>query len=208
MKFLNPIAVLVIITFIMGLFFLIKNNCTEVLLIFVLFVSSLTEITSIYLLSNAKSINLLYNISFFLHNTIWILILFNVFRNNFLRNIILLIYTLFVILNLFYFEKYSLNNMSFVFGALLYLFVFTSEIYKNLRIDNLDFLNKIEFILILAPVLFFFGFSFIFSFQNAEIRSVKIFGTIDLYTFIAHTINIIYYVTINFYIYKKRIVSR
>ncbi len=203
MKFINPISIIVIVTFFMGFLFLNRNKKIQIQLLFILFSSVVIEFISISLLSNDKNINLLYTIGFIIHNSLWISILFDAFKKKIKKKVILYIYILLAFLNFIFFEKKGLNNMTFVLGAIFYLVFLIIEIYINLKKEKLDFFNSNKFLLLLAPILFFFGFSFIFSFKNSEIRHIRFFEKIELYKLISYTINIIYYSLINLYIYKE-----
>ena len=203
MKLINPITIIVFATFVLGFLFLEKNKKINFELFLILLCSISVEVISTILLLENSNISLIYSIGFLIHNSLWISILFDVFRSQLLKKLVLVSYIVFAIINFLFLEKKELNNMTFVIGAMLYILFFIIEIFKYLKKEKLDFFSTTEFLLILAPILFFFGFSLIFSFKNSEIRIIKIFNKIELYTLICYTINIIYYFIINLYIYKE-----
>lgn len=190
--------------FVLGLIFLDKRKRNNRLLLAVLSLSVFIEFFSIYLLLNKLNLNKLYSIGFILHNSLWLIILFNVFKKKESFYIIIVFYILFGILNILFIEKDNLNYSTFIIGALLYIFIFLLESFKKLNDENLLFFISIKNLLIIVPLLFFFGFSILFGFSNSHLFYEKIIGEINLYTFISLLVNILYYVFIFIYIIKER----
>ena len=193
MKFINPINILVLVTFIMGLIFLNKKNRIKFLLFLLLTFCLLIEILSIILLNYHQNITILYSLGFITHNTIWLFMIFSVFKKRYYRKLIILFFVSFSLFNLFFIEKQELNHFTFIFGALLYIFILLFECSKTLLSDNLEIFKSNDFLVLLAPVMFFFGFSFIFGFRNSELRFVKVLFETELYTFISNFVNFLYY---------------
>lgn len=113
-------------------------------------------------------------------------------------------YLLFSLYIVFFEGKFKINKITFVLGAFIYLaFVFFESFYQ-LKKENLSFFESNRFILIIAPLLFFLGFSLMFGFIKKDIRSTIIYGNTNLYKFVSYYVNLIYYAIINIYIYKER----
>ncbi|MBS7785778.1 hypothetical protein KIH23_00585 [Flavobacterium sp. CYK-55] len=120
------------------------------------------------------------------------------------RKIILSSFITFGIVNLFFIEKTGLNNLTFIVGALIYISLFLYFSYHQLNQENLSYFTKNEYLLLFIPIIFFFGYSFMFGFRNSDIIHVIIYKNIDLYIFVGYFGNIVYYSLANLYIYKER----
>ncbi len=203
MNFINPISVLVTITFIMGLLFLNKKRTNALELFLTLMFSFCLELICVFFLNHKKNINLLYSVGFILHFYFWLGIICNVFKISKQKKNILSIFLLFCLINLIFIEKLNLNYLTFIFGSLLYILIFLIECSKKLKNEELVLFSSNNFILIIAPILFFIGFTFIFGFRNSTLRFFKVYNQIDFYTVICYFVNIIYYFLINLYIYKE-----
>jgi hypothetical protein len=197
---INPISYLVFFTLIVGLVFLYKKKFKFLLLI--LFISSLTEISAFILLKNNKDLNYLYSFFFIIHNGLWLLLIGKVLNRKII-NTATILFWVFGILNILFFEGSNLNYMTFVIGSLLYISIFAIESYHQLKTENLNYFLTNTYFLLFVPILFFFGFSFIFSFRNLAVKDSLIFRETDLYNCISHFVNITYYSLINFYIYRE-----
>jgi len=203
MELINPIFILIFIDFLLGWFFLNKKEKINLLLISVLSVSLFLEILSIYLLLHKNNLNFLYSIGFLIHNVLWLLILTNSFKKS-NYNYITVLYVVFGICNYFFIEKDKLNYLTFIAGALLYILIFLFESFKKLAQENLSFFNLNAFLLIIAPILFFLGFSLLLGFRDSYLFYEKVFLNITLYIFIMYFVNIFYYLIIFIYIIKSR----
>ena len=120
------------------------------------------------------------------------------------KSILILLFLLFSLSNILFIERLNLNFYTFIIGALLYVSIFIYESYKQLNRENLNYFKTNNFILLIAPILFFLGMSIVFGFRNSGIKDVIIFNKIELYTLITFTVNIIYYTLINLFIFKER----
>lgn len=203
-EYVNLITILVVFTFLKCTIGWNAKTKIDKILFFLLLLNLISEIATIFLIIEDIDFTPLYNISFILHNCIWIMMLGTIVKENKIVLPVLLVYLLFSILNLLFFEKLNLNYNTFIVGALLYNLLFLILNYKNLQNENFVFFNSNYFLLLVAPVLFFFGFSFMFGFKNYYLRSLIIFDKVKLYDFISYFVNIIYYSLINLYIYKER----
>lgn len=205
---ITSLRLYILFTFIVFIFNFKKINYRNYLLL-ILTLSILNEIALIYFKSQKLSIGLNTTIYCFLNYILWFLILFKVNKINFKTKIIVLtLFSIFSICNLFFIEtqlKFNLNT--FIVGAIIYVSLFIFQIINELRKENLQFFLSNEFILVFVPIIFFLGFSLLFSFKYSELPYVKIFNDITLFKFISHFVNIIYYSLINIYILKERKIS-
>lgn len=146
----------------------------------------------------------LYSISFIIYLSIWLVIITQVDELMSLRKIILSGFITFGFANLFFIEQSNLNHLTFIIGALIYISLFLYFSYHQLNRENLSYFTQNEYLLLFTPVIFFFGFSFMFGFRNLEISNAIIYQNISLYTFIGYFVNLIYYSLANLYIYRER----
>lgn len=187
-----------------SLFSLKKRNREHLFLFLVLVVGLITEILSVIFECLMIHMKLLYSISFIIYHSIWLFIITEASELRDLRRIILSSFITFGIINLVFIEKTSLNHLTFIVGALIYISVFLYHSYHQLNSENLSYFTKNEYLLLFIPVIFFFGFSFMFGFRNSTVKDVIIFPGTDLYKFIGYFVNVIYYSLANLYIYKER----
>ena len=177
---------------------------SKIILLLILTTSMLTEIFAIFNANFSINIHLLYSLSFIIHQSLWIFLLSKICLKLNVNLIPVCIYILFCVLNFFFIEKTDLNYLNFVIGAFIYLILFIIDSSKQLRLENLDYFIDTNYLLITTPVIFFIGFSFIFSFRNSTLKDIMIFEKMDLYGCISLFVNIIYYSLINLYIYRQR----
>lgn len=202
--YMTPIGMLVFLTFFIGAFYLNFRNKIHCLLLAILTISFLTESLSIFFLACHLNLKILYSISFIFHHLAWIWLLSTCTELKF-RNTPGAVFICFSILNLLFMERAQLNHMTFIFGALLYISVFTYQSYCWLRTEQLSYFTSNTYLLLFAPVLFFFGFSFTFGFGESHgLKNTLIYGQTMLYDFISCFVNLIYYLLINLYIYFEQ----
>lgn len=202
---ITPLRLYILVTFIFFLKNYTKINYKEYLFFIILF-SILNEIALIYFKNLKLNIGLNTTIYCFINYILWFLILFKVnkLKSNFKRTVLLLFLS-FAIFNMLFIESIlKFNFNTFTLGAIIYVSLFIYLIINELKKENLIFFLSNEFVLIFTPVIFFLGFSLLFSFKDKELLYVKILKEITLFKFISHFVNIIYYSLINIYIYKER----
>lgn len=202
LQFLNPIKIIVLLTFLVGLLFLKYRNPMHQKVLGILFICFVNEFVALMLKTQGMSIDNLFNINIIIHNTLWLMIIGAFLYET---KAVIVIHIIFGLVNLLFLEGYSkFNYYTFVFGALLYTTIFIYLSFKQLKKENLSFFLSNNYILLFAPVLFFLGLSFMFSFKSRELTSTYIFNEMKLYTFINYFVNIIYYFFINLYIFKEK----
>lgn len=202
---INPISFLIIITLCNALFKLKKKiTINKKLLILILSVSTLSEFLTVIFIVLNFNICFIYNTYFIINGLSWLLIITNEMKFRKVKSILILLFLLFSLSNILFIERLNLNFYTFIIGALLYVSIFIYESYKQLNRENLNYFKTNNFILLIAPILFFLGMSIVFGFRNSGIKDVIIFNKIELYTLITFTVNIIYYTLINLFIFKER----
>lgn len=195
------IKIYIVLTLLFYLYAKNRNKTVGVLLFF--------SVSNILLTSIFKQVDIeIYfnnNLYVFIHNLIWLVIIKNFISNKSLQTFIILIYFLINCISFFFIDVFKEFNFdAFIFGSLMYTFIFILISYLNLKSENLNFFLSNNYILLFAPILFFFGMSFMFGFRSKSITRAVIFEDINLYTFVNYFVNIIYYTLINVFIYKER----
>ena len=152
-----------------------------------------------------------YNIKIALNNNIYIIISFFLWLVNLKKktdiqeaNYLIILFVIFSVCNLLFFEYYNkLNTKTFVFGTLVYLFLFVYICVSKLKQEKLDFFINNNFILISSPILFFVGYSLMFGFKNKIINDIILFNEIKLFDIISNFVNFTFYTLINIYVFKE-----
>lgn len=91
----------------------------------------------------------------------------------------------------------------FVFTSILYIILFFVISIVKLKDEVVEFFQSKEFILILSPVMFFLGKSFMFGFKSIKFSDIDMWGITTAYDFISSIVNVIYYTLLNYYMYKS-----
>jgi hypothetical protein len=203
-QIISPISIFIWITFFVSIIALIKKNLVSKLVFLIILLNFSTDIITLYCIYHEKKFFNIYNIFFILNFGLWLYLFYILNHKKTLLGYLLVVFLVFSIFNLFFIEKQNLNYYTFIVGALFYLFSFTWLIINNLKNENLNYFTTNQYLLQVAPVLFFVGFTFLFGFRNYGLRDIIIFNRIDLYTFISIIVNVIYYLLLNIYIFKER----
>ncbi len=199
---INLIDWYILLTFV---FYCFKYNTKNRLLGFILFVSVINEVVSVFLVANNIFVATTSNIYVLLHHTLWLVLL--VKKASFSKTKYALIswFVLFGLLDFCFLEGYQhFNCATFIMGSLLYLVLFIQESFLQIRKDNLEFFQTNNFLLQFAPILFFLGLSFLFGFSSKTLNSTLIFGPVNLFVFISYFVNCIYYSLIIVYLYLEK----
>lgn len=202
---LNISQLFVLITFIGGLLFIDSKRENNRILLSILFVNFCTEVMSLFLIYNKHKIGLLYSLDIIVHHSLWILLLLKSIRPHREFNFIIPGFLLFGVYNLLFQEGIeTFNCYTFIVGALLYIIVFIYESFAQLKKENFSFFLSNNYLLLFAPILFFFGMSFLFGFRSNSINTFLLFGNVNFYTFINLFVNVVYYSLIFVYIYNEK----
>lgn len=203
--FLKPIKFIVLFTLLFAVFTLNRQKQINKYLITILVICFVTELINSVLRFNGENVSLSTTISIIIHHSFWLLLLSNFIS---FKNIFNVLFTFFIIcsiVNLVYGEGLShFNFITFITGAFIYIIIFVYESFYQLRKENFPFFLSNDYLLLSAPVIFFFGLSFMFGFKSKEVTSNIVFGEVKLYDIIIYFVNIIYYSLINIYIYREK----
>ncbi|MGH2666517.1 hypothetical protein [Flavobacterium sp.] len=203
--FLKPIKVLVLLTLLFAISRLNWKNQTHRYVLSLLLVCFFTELFNSILKSKEQSTNLVTSLSIIIHHSLWLLILERFVIVKKTARILLYCFIAFAVINLFFMEGTDgFDYYTFVIGAFLYILIFIYDSFYKLKKEDFPFFLSNNYLLLLAPVLFFFGLSFMFGFKSKSITSFIIFGDVKLYTFIIYFVNIVYYALINLYLYREK----
>lgn len=195
------IQTLILLTFFYSL--LLPKKARRIVIL-VLVLAVINELITTYLVSIGKNFSYISSIYLIANNSLWIFLLFKVFQKKYILIVLLstLAFALFDFIFVSGTDKFSFNT--FIFYSFFYILIFIKESFSYLKNEKLSFFYSNDFIVISAPVLFFFGLSFIFGFKSKKLSEVVIFSNFNLYQTIIMFVNIIYYSLINIYIYKER----
>jgi len=202
---MNPIKILVLISFLIGSFFLDKRKRQGQLLFYILVCGLITEYGVIVLMYFHKKWEILYSVSFIVHNTLWLIILGTIYKSFKYSKYIIISYVVFSVFNLLFIEGIkTMNSLTFIVGALLYLSFFVYINYIELKKENLVFFLSNDYLLIFIPTLLFIGLSMMFGFMQYSLFNVEIYPGCGLYPFICHLSDLNYYLLAIVYIYRVK----
>ncbi len=174
-------------------------------LLYILFVVFFTELINSILVYNNRPIRIPFNISIIFHDICWMLAFREIINRKKMSNVILYLFVLFSVVNFIIIEiTDEYNYYTFVFGALLYVSLFIYESYRQLKEENLMYFLSNNYLLLFAPVYFFFGMGLMLGFKSLGVTKKVLFGSVTLYVFIVNIVCIAYYTLINIYIYREK----
>ncbi|HCN48711.1 MAG TPA: hypothetical protein DIT10_06400 [Chryseobacterium sp.] len=192
------ISYIEIITLFVAIIFLKKKNNG---LLFSILVLNATAETLFSINNNLIGCVVLYC---YLHFILWFLLFFKKIEEERFLQYIIPSFTFFCIVDFFYWEgTKSLNNYSFVLGTFIYVISFILFSFKFLKQEKFSWLLSNNYLLLISPILFFLGHSFMFAFDSQSLYYTKLFKNINLYPIVSYFVSIIYYSLINLYIYKE-----
>lgn len=203
--YINPIKVCVFITLLFAFLFLRRTTRTNSLLYAILWVSFGTEVVNSVLLYLDYSIRIAFSVSILFHHLLWLLLLLEYVTAKKGLRFAIISFVVFGVVNLVGIETVNkYNYYTFVYGALLYILFFIYESYIQLQQENVTFFISNSFIVLFAPLLFFFGLSLMFGFRDVRVTSTLIFGAVTLYNFMIHLVCIFYYTLLNIYLFREK----
>ncbi|SHM03137.1 hypothetical protein SAMN05444484_103368 [Flavobacterium chilense] len=201
---INPIKACVLITLLFALWNLRWRIKMHRYLLYILFVVFFTELINSILVYNNRPIRIPFNISIIFHDIFWMLAFRETINRKKMYNVTLCLFVLFSVVNFIIIEiADEYNYYTFVFGALLYVSLFIYESYKQLKEENLMYFLSNNYLLLFAPVYFFFGMGLLLGFKPLGVTKILLFGQVTLYVFIVNIVCIAYYSLINIYIYRE-----
>ncbi len=197
--YLNWTQLFVLLTFVWAIAFLPRTLKNRIVLA-ILFICFTNELLSLLFLLWKLDNGLLFSVNLIIHNSLW---LWLILRKRH-RKFVIAAYFILAMTNLFFIEGLdNFNYNTFIIGAFLYIASYLALIFSNLSQEDFSFFQSNDFLLLSAPVLFFFGLSFIFAFKSYEISATIVFGSVNLYLLIGFFINLAYYALICLYILKE-----
>lgn len=203
--YINPIKVCVFITLLFAFFFLQRKTLQQRLLFAILLVSFCTEVLNSILLYHDFSIRIPFSISIFFHHGLWLLLLLDSSGNQKGLRMASVSFIVFAIVNFVFIETMdSYNYYTFVYGAFVYIVFFIYESYVQLQRENLNYFISNSYVLLFAPLLFFFGLSMLFGFRDVRVTSTIVFWQVTLYNFIINLVCVFYYTLLNIYIFREK----
>ena len=198
------IKIYVILTFIFGLVVLNKRVKINRILIWLIGISASTEIINWALLHFGYPIKPVVNIWIVFHHALWLFLFYSI---NPYKNTTTIVITGFLgygFINAIEIEGFfALNYNTYLLGALGYIIIFLIDSFKKLSHEKFSYFYTNEFILLSAPIIFYFGTSLMFGFRGKEITKTVIYNDFDLYHTIIYFVNLIYYTIVNLFIYRN-----
>lgn len=182
-----------------------RGNKVHRYLLSILILCFITELINSFLYYFALPTRICFSISITIHHSLWLGLLGESMDNK--KSIFYWRagFWLFAALNFIYIEWInSFNYLTVVVGAFIYLVVFIMECYRHLKRENVSYFVSNQYILLFAPVLFFFGLSLMFGFSTEDIASRDAIGSISLYVVIINFACVAYYTLLNIYIFREK----
>ena len=204
MPHINIVQSLVLVTLIHVFFLKNSQNSVNSILKWLLLFTFFNELINFFFKTNNISIGLPTTIFVVIFNFLWLYVFYIVSKNSY----VLILAYIFSVINLVMIlsnnKIFEFNLLIFIIGAVIYLNVFIFISITNISRQNLEFFSSNNILLVIAPVLFYIGFGFMFAFKGKILTRLQILPNIKLFTIISTFVNIIYYTLINVYIYKER----
>lgn len=140
----------------------------------------------------------------FAHQVLWLLLLKRNITSRYPALTILLFIVFGIINTIMTIQSGVFNFYTFIAGAFLYVMAFLYENLIHLKKEDISFFLSDTYLLLFAPVLFFFGLTFMFGFDSKTLRATPVVYRLALYELVAYLVNIIYYGLILFYIARTK----
>lgn len=96
------------------------------------------------------------------------------------------------------------NQNIFILGSFVYIIMFLIDCIKILQTEHLQLFKESNFVLILAPILFYLAMTILFSFKDRHLNNYQLFYNYKLFDLIAVFANMTYYSLLNYYIYQNK----
>lgn len=203
MKFLNPIKILVLLTFVHFLFKFDKRKKVHYWVLAVLLLSLINETLSSYLKYHGMTLRFSASVYIILHTLLWINLLGFVSGRRRMAWALSGVFSAFAFCNFLWIDgERAFNAFSLILGAFLYVLFFIYDCALRLQKEDMSYFSSDHYVLTAAPLLFMIGFGILFGFRSKELHNVGMFGT-TLYTIICYFINLFYYFLMNVYIKKQ-----
>ena len=200
----NLVQILIVLTLALLVFYRPRVSMLNHLIAAVLILSIFNELVSTYLRRSGIPIAYSTNIYIVLHQLIWFAILYKMSPRKKTICVAAFLFVCFAVADAVFIEGWhTWRCYTFVAGSFLYVVIFLLDSWKALRHEQFEYFLSDQYLLIASPVLFFSGFSLLFSFSDYGIYEKQIAG-ITLFNWIARLVNFIYYSTLSYYIYTYK----
>ncbi|WP_405369420.1 hypothetical protein [Nonlabens sp. Asnod2-A12] len=201
---LSPITILAIVSLILAVVFYSKRKA-YIYVLGILFINVVTEI-SLLIATVGEANDLifyLYNQYVIIHQLLWLLLIVTLLYINKKEFLIPIAFALLQLLFVYITLPSDLHVYCFLVSFVIYLGYYLYKHYKKLSSENLSYFSNSTFILLSAPLIYFFSLAFIFGFRESEIREVEFFG-FYFEEILSRTGSFIFYILIIVYIFKLR----
>lgn len=199
------IKFIVLLTFLHALFRLKTKKRINRYLFYILGISVVVEIINAYLQLKGWSYDIFSTFRVVLITIFWFCILYMIFSAKRLIVATIVIFSLFALFNLLFMEgPLQFNYYTLIVGAFLYSIFFVFESFLQLKRENFYFFQSNKYILIFSPIIFFVGLSFLFLFKSNTLTSENLYGNVKLYAYVNSLVNVIFYLSLNYYILKEK----
>lgn len=199
---INPIKILILLTFVHFVIRVDRRKKIDALLFLVLAVNLFNEVLSGLLRHYQIKLATSSNVYILLHATIWLLLLAHVAHPLLKKRFSFFAYGYFIMALVFLLTDVTVFQIvPLIVGALLYVALFIYDCSLRMQREELGYFSSDRYLLVTAPLLFFIGLGILFGFKNKQLHQTH-FAGIQLFHIISYFTNAIYYILINVYIYK------
>lgn len=205
LSFFSPIRIYVVLTFIVVAICYDKHRTTDLRLFQLMALTVFYEVVAHALKFMELPRHYSGTIFTIIHVFLWLNILHGISEKKKVIKIASKVYLGSSFISLILLDSSDLFRYCFILGSLLYMVIFILDSSRELKLERLTYFTSENYLLIVAPLAYFIGFSLIFAFKERQIGEVKLTSFCTLYDFISYFVNIIYYSLINLYIYKRNI---
>lgn len=200
---INPIKILILLTFVHCLLRFDKRKKIDVLLLLVLAINLSNEILSGVLRHYHIKLAASSNLYILLHATVWLLLLAHVAQQVLRKRFTLFAYTYFFIAACILLTDITVFQIvPLIIGSLLYVALFILDCSLRMKREELEYFSSNRYLLANAPLLFFIGLGILFGFKSKQLHQTH-FAGIQLFTIISYFTNAVYYILINVYLFKQ-----
>lgn len=144
------------------------------------------------------------NVYVLIHHVLWLLLIRQKQMHKMITNWLIIIFIFFAIVNFVFIQQLNFNYYTFIVGAVFYLVLFFKESFMRLKKEDFDFIFSNEYLLMCAPIMFFFGMSQLFAFVSGEVTGTIIFGQQSLFNLVNRYVCLVYYLLIIIYLYRQK----
>lgn len=203
LQYLNPIKILVLLTFVHFLIKFDKRKKVHLWVLPVLGLSLANEILSSCLKYNGITIQFSSSVYVIIHTVLWLGLLGVVSGRKRMAHALMIVFVSFAICNFLWIDgERTFNAFTLILGAFLYVLFFIYDCGFRLQKEDMDHFSSDDYILTAAPLMFMIGFGILFGFRSKELHNIGIMGT-TLFVVIRSFINFFYYLLMNIYIAKQ-----